>query len=1631
MAYNYTAQIVVEISPKVVNTITFNASIVVQIAPPLPAINVVAPVVVSITPIATPEATTRLVYPFNITTLPININISDPLISVASRFVNDAILNYIDEDRELKTLLNYGEDRQSVVLAYRSGAREKSIQLKLLQPVPDDVNLNDSVFLSREVVKSLIDTVKIRFAPPIDNTPFLRPKNTKIPFNPNLGKRLKNITLQRLSLNSGSIGTTDNYNNISFEDQIFRQWYTDDFNSADINIDFTDYNNFIFYSSAALRLVAFREKLKRIEKIETQRTQFISSSFTGSISSAGSIYVQEQTAELAKEKESIIRAFDKYEQYLYFTLSGSNSPYTASFDYVDGGVEYNSLGYWPKSGSALWPVTSSTALTWFDTQFEIAQRYDEFNQNNLVNTIPTHIREDENSQAYITFVSMIGHFFDTIKPYIDKFGDINSRALNPDEELAKDLINEVAESYGFKLPTLDSVYDLSSTVLGTGNNDSRRLYTAQTYKRLLHNLSLFAKSKGTRSSLNTLLRSFGLPPEFISVREVGTATTSSYKIFDEFSTGLDFDSTTTSYVKIPFSASLREPKAIQFNILLPTSQVNTILTGDDSWGLHTLPHPTITEQGRLMLLSGSTATILTDYYPIFTNDLINITVQNIAGAVSLQLMSTEGDTMIFKSPQITSTAPLNSVWNNTQYLYLGGSGSAVQARMDGTVDEFRMWGKTLSQGTIETNAYDPGSNAGDEYSDPSDYLYAQLSFNRIDNSLLTGSAPNYIINESPYAQLTDSPSIEQFETYNINTGSFNRYSRIVRQIAPTVGSQTYVTNKIRIAPEPVFNAENLTTGGVKKLSRSTSIVSVEKKRLQATRNEILLALSPTDFVNQNIIRNLGAENINNILGLPVDFYRTGNPTISTLQEYYSQFYYAPININKFIRILSGISSVLDQTLNYFIPSKATLFKGILIEPNILERTTIPLTKNLRVYGAGTRKTLNAASSLTGSKPDYAATFNLSQQIDLEQERTVLGSSTSYKTDIDISNDLLSMSGKPSNFKTEIEFLQETEVNAKYADYRTSLSQSAENRLTAQYNSYQSAISKSSDISIESSIASQNGKLLATVPSTPIQVLQSTALTTVTSSLKTTLPNLVAETSADLQKISGSLEQPLTIESNANNTIKGYVTNSIVQQIPYATVNYYTSSVINRYDDFRFIGESATYRLMNEVDSDVTGSYKGSPGYAWNRPKPQTIINLENDIGNKIKYNDINYGSEGAEPYRRVYTRKLFKQEIEINRTGGVTSLYIPALREIKPIADLTDVGTRTYFNNPEGVYLFAKTEKLPVYPKPINFEAATTWSYGQTYNIYDVVYQDVSLYDQNLESVASTAQGGNGRYYVFNTRAAYAAPSDGTSYYLGGTPSYLPPSLDRNNWQLLKFKPTEVREPRKIVYDIFRVSQPELNNYRTTTVSVDRIVDIPDRYVDTIRVASIGSGSYAIGEAVLQNTLVLFALQSNTSDIRVRFYSTDEARTNDINRSITTLPTGSHGVLLDTVLPNVSQLTLTNPIPLVVAGEFPPNATIYYTINNLTGTDKLGTTIYAFYFALEIEPRIPFGYLPKHYRFYRDTSTATKRRNYEGCKNTVDTTIDGLPPVQVFIGEGNELVVSPTQTNTEIQTGGGGTLQVQ
>jgi len=1498
------------VEPIIPTVFTVQASVSVNILPEPQNIVLDRGVVLRIIPEETPLQSTDLTYQFRLTTNPTQINISEPIVQTALGFINDILNVYINEELELKTLLNYRDDRQSVILNQRTGNVNQSIQLKLLQPVPDDITIGDSVVISREVAKTLIDKFRIRYAPPIDNTPYLRPLNTKAKVDDQLGNKLRNVTLNKLSITSGSVGSTDTLGNITFEDEIFRKWYSYDFNSSELNIDFTDYKNFVFYSSAAMRLEAFKQKLLKIESIDQWQQQFTSASWTGSIAYAGSTFLQNESAKYAAEKENIIRNFDRYEQYLYFTTG--SSAYSASVDYqdIEGETEYNTPGYWPKLNGTLYSVTSSQATTWYGTQFGIAQRYDEFNVNNLVNTIPSHIKEDENSQAYVTFVAMVGHFFDVIKPYIDQFPRIYDRQIDPNEGLSKDLINEIAESFGFKLPALNTVYSLSDNILGTSTELPRRDYTAEAYKRLLHHLPLFAKTKGTRYALETLLRTLGISPEFLSVKEAGTPTSSSYKIFEEYSTGLDFDLTSSSmYVKVPVSASItsasaRTPKAIQFNASFnPVGMTSSVLTGDGEWGLHAFRHPdtSLIEYGKMVLRSGSVDIVSSSYLPIFTNEPINITLQYTNDSASLQLIAIDGEYSIFNE---TYTQPMARGWNDQQYVYVGGSGSAVLGRFDGLIDEFRLWGDTLTQAMVETNAFDPGSNAGDLYDDATNYLYVQLSFNKIDENILTGSL---LLNESPYLNKAVAPQLQYISASAITTASFNRYSRTIRQVVPEIGGLAYVTNKVQILNPPTFNPESLDKNGVKTLSLRKSIVSPESKGGKAGKNQILISVSPTEFINQNIVRNLGLENINSVLGLPSGFYSAYPKTLDTIKSHYEKYYYAPVNINQFIRVLSATTSVLNQVLDYFIPSRASVLKGIVIEPNILEKPRISPTNAIKLYGKQAKRTNAAASSLTGSRADYHATFNLQKTIKLEQNYIVTGSKDNYTGLVDTQETIVPL--------------------AKYNAYRADLTSSISDDIIGRVNQYKTTISSSTS---------------------------------------------VVTASEHFYSYKGDVE--------------------IAPEFP---SSYNTKTVT--------------------IDSDIANP-------------------------NKIPYNSTNRGSPGAEPYNRLYSRKLYIEEIQSSRLGGTGSLYIPALKEIPPSADLRDLGVRTFFNDPDGVYFFPTTRKLPVYPKPINFNAATTWSYGERYNYLDVVYQDphaTGSADPRLGSLVDTAFGGNKKYYVFTKRPSYVAPSDGTSFYSGSVPTYIPPSLDKANWQLLKFKPIQVRIPKRIVFDLFTVRFSTQNNYKTTILPITTVTNVPTRDVETFSLGAFSPGGVSIGQISLQNIALLLALQSTHANVRVRFYSSEDARNSDINRPYITVPQAASGVLLDTILPTANFAMRTIPFP--VLSTIRQNATIYYTINNVGGANIPSLELSLYYFTLETEPRIPFGYLKKHYRYFRDNSTATKRRNYEGCKFSITgyspngepiyDTIDGLPPVQVSVSEGTSITVASTNTN-EIITGGGGQLNV-
>jgi hypothetical protein len=52
------------------------------------------------------------------------------------------------------------------------------------------------------------------------------------------------------------------------------------------------------------------------------------------------------------------------------------------------------------------------------------------------------------------------------------------------------------------------------------------------------------------------------------------------------------------------------------------------------------------------------------------------------------------------------------------------------------------------------------------------------------------------------------------------------------------------------------------------------------------------------------------------------------------------------------------------------------------------------------------------------------------------------------------------------------------------------------------------------------------------------------------------------------------------------------------------------------------------------------------------------------------------------------------------------------------------------------------------------------------------------------------------------------------------------------------------------------------------------------------------------------------------------------------------------------------------------------------------------------------------GYLPTHYRYTSDLTTGLQNSYYNGCKNTSETTLDGSPPIEVFVTNPNVIKIT-------------------
>jgi len=415
---------------------------------------------------------------------------------------NALISEYTSSAYFVEYLVNFGDNKQAVVVNTALNKVESGYEIlfKLYQPLPDDIQEKATLWVVSEKINPYVFNINLDKLITLALGPKLRGPNFNIEINNqnNVATSYQNYT--SLINDIQSISTSSYQQLLSL---ITSQ-------SIDINVDYTDFNNFTFFSSAEQRVLNFYKKVQKIEGYNSDISIYIP------LTSSRVDLIKNYNAATASIND-IISKFDGFEYYLYFESSSA----------IPGTYGINP---YPKSTATLpftlYPTSSLAAQSWLIASTSSAAYYDDNNQNYVINTLPLFIKDDEDNEPYITFIDMIGHYFDNIWIFLQAITDVNLANNNLEKGVSKDLVYDVLQSLGIKLynqygdsgnvnfligQSGSANFDNNFTITGSYlNTIPRKNLLAESYKRIYHNLPLLLKTKGTTYGLETLLSTFGI-----------------------------------------------------------------------------------------------------------------------------------------------------------------------------------------------------------------------------------------------------------------------------------------------------------------------------------------------------------------------------------------------------------------------------------------------------------------------------------------------------------------------------------------------------------------------------------------------------------------------------------------------------------------------------------------------------------------------------------------------------------------------------------------------------------------------------------------------------------------------------------------------------------------------------------------------------------------------------------------------------------------------------------------------------------------------------------------------------------------------------------------------------------------
>ena len=908
--------------------------------------------------------------------------------------------------------LNFGNNRSIIavnIVLDNINSNDPTVLIKLYEPLPPEFNLRSTCWIVEQIAES--KAYQIELTSVFNYTPvlnYISGPNLNLDLQDQINNSTPYYNQNTLALNASTLGTGSllyQINSLLAEKGI------------EINIDYTDYSEFVHFSSAQTRLENFYYKISLLENY-TANSNLASTAPTNTFITSSQIIWNNKI-------NDIITNFDGYEYYLYFE-SGSYA--------------------WPKvTNSTLPPYINSTtgsaaAINWFTTQSISASFYDSENNNHLINAIPTYLREDPQNAKYELFIQMAGQHFDNIWVYLK---DITNK-FNTDNRLnygiSKDIVAQAIRDLGVKIYQNNfSDADIYSSLIGLTPSGSTLLLPFTTgslpspagfeyintyisasdatavlslndtnkeiYKRIYHNLPILLKKKGTPEGLRLLINLYGIPDTILRINEFGGKSNSISNNWDNFQDQFNysFNVSGSGHVRVPMTTSSLSPLtgAYEFRFKtpgIPTSNLSQSLlvnyasnnidifsvvleytgSGYTSASYSGSIADPYNEYGTLKLID-STGISASIYLPFFDSGwwsvLVNNTSTGAAPAVNIGSLYAknkiyegyDGNTIGFQG---SGSVSLSTSTFTSASLYLPFSSSLTLASktyqpFSGSFQELRYYNIPLSESQFNDYVMDPYSIEGNLLSGSQSSL-SSLKFRAPLGTMLDNDTSS-IVRTSIHPSYTSNPSTESFSlgawvssVYHLS-GSFNftPNTEVTYQDQFASGLKNAVTEKIKIA--------NVIYPSGDTLSQYISIQQTSHVSENFTRDidYVEVAFSPQDEVNDDIISQLGSFNIGQYIGDPRQVSSSLNyyPDFNVLRDEYFSKYTHSYDLWDYMRLIKFYDNSLFKMIKDFTPARTSLATGIVIKPTLLERCKYPLpqanTNTTQTYiGSPTTKQKN-------------------------------------------------------------------------------------------------------------------------------------------------------------------------------------------------------------------------------------------------------------------------------------------------------------------------------------------------------------------------------------------------------------------------------------------------------------------------------------------------------------------------------------------------------------------------------------------------------------------------------------------------------------------------------------------------